>query len=48
MRKIGNDNNNKKSNNNVFGNIIVKAIAENVAIINKLYVIHIYFYDYIL
>jgi len=41
MRKIDNDNNNKKSNDNVFGNVLVKAIAENVSIINKLYVIHI-------
>jgi len=39
MRKIDNDNNNKKSNDNVFGNVIV--MAENVSIINKLYVIHI-------
>ncbi|KAF0707153.1 Uncharacterized protein FWK35_00024137 [Aphis craccivora] len=29
MRKIDNDNNNKKSNDNVFGNVLVKAIAEN-------------------
>jgi len=48
MRKIGKDNNDKKSNDNVFGNIIVKAMGENVSIINKLYVIHIYFYDYIM
>jgi len=41
MSKIGKDSNNKKSNDNVFGNVIVKAMTENVSIINKFYVIHI-------
>jgi len=41
MRKIGNDNNNNNSKDNVFEDFVVTAMAENVSIINKLYVIHI-------
>lgn len=40
MKKIGNDNNDKNSNDNVFGDIVT-ATVENGRIINKLYVIHI-------
>jgi len=41
MRKIGNDNNDNNSKDNVFEDFVVTAMTENVSIINKLYVIHI-------
>jgi len=43
MRNIGNDNNDNNPKDNVFEDVVVTAMTENVSIINRLYVnvIHI-------
>jgi len=41
MIKTGNDNNDNNSKDNVFEDVVVTAMAENVSIINKFYEIHI-------
>lgn len=37
MIKTGNDNNDNNSKDNVFEDVVVTAMAENVSIINKFY-----------
>lgn len=41
MIKTGNDNNDNNSKDNVFEDVVVTAMAENVSIIHKFYEIHI-------